>query len=624
MMNINLRNILFIFLIALFAMPGCIQEEEEEPSLHYEVRFPNAEHNEAQITLRMENLLPGMVTVSMSRTSPGRYALHEFAKNVYGVTATNSRGDTLDIVRSDLHSWEVEGHDGTINFHYTLFADHADGTYAGVNEQHAHLNIPASFVRVPNLPNTEITATFYPPEGSNWQATTQLQPTAEPMTFKAPNYYYFMDSPVELSDQMITKWPAPSDTTGQTIRLAVHHNGTQEQVDNYTEMAKKVVAEQVAIFGEPADFDYDTYTFIADYLPYVHGDGMEHRNSTILTSRRPLEGNGALQNLYTLSHEFFHSWNVERIRPASLEPFDFMNTNVSGALWFAEGFTSYYDDLTIRRAGIISNEKYAADWAGTLNYVLNSPGNKYYSPVEMSRQAPFVDAATSVDPQNKSNTFISYYSWGAVIGLGLDLSLRTTFEEVTLDDFMRQLWEEYGKSEEPYQLSDLQQTLAEVTDSSEFADQFFNQYIYQGNHVDLKPLLARAGFSLQKADTTQPVLSFGTSKISFEDGKMIVANRTQIGSPLYEAGLDTGDEIISLDGQKLANAKELQQLLIEHRAGDELAITYRSLGVEKKGRIRLAENPALEVVPYEQKSGEILTEQMKTFRRQWLGSKTGN
>lgn len=618
-----MKKLLSLLLTMAIGWAGCTPQSDQQPSLHYDVRFPNAVHNEAEITLTMENLLPGTVTIAMSRTSPGRYALHEFAKNVYNVTATNSQGDTLDIERPDLHNWEIDGHDGTVKFSYTLFADHADGTYAGINEQHAHLNIPASFAWVPNLPNTPITIDFNPPEGSGWKAATQLQPTDDPLTFAAPNYYYFMDSPVELSNHTTAEWQAPADTSNQTIRLAVHHNGTQQQVDSYAEMTQKVVAEQVAIYGTPADFDYDTYTFIADYLPYVHGDGMEHRNSTILTSQRPLEGDDMLQNLYTMSHEFFHSWNVERIRPKSLEPFDFLDANVSGALWFAEGFTSYYDDLTVRRAGLISDGKYAADWAGTLNYVLNSPGNKYYNPIEMSQQAPFVDAATSVDAQNRSNTFISYYSWGAVIGLGLDLTLRTTFEDVTLDDYMRRVWEKYGQTEKPYQIANLQTTLAEVTDSSEFADQFFEQYIYRGQQVDLKPLLAEAGFALQKADTTQPVVSFGTSKISFEEGTMTVARQTQVGSPLYKAGLDKGDEIIAINGAPISNAKELQQLLMERQTGDQLPIVYRSLDLEQEALIQLAENPALEVILFEQLDDRSLTDEMKAFRQSWLGSKAG-
>ncbi|MCW9706930.1 M61 family metallopeptidase [Fodinibius salsisoli] len=619
----RLKKVLPFICIIGFIINGCGTESDQQPALHYDVRFPNGVHNEAEITLAMTNLLPGKVNIAMSRTSPGRYALHEFAKNVYNVTATDSKGDTLTIARPDLHHWEVESHDGTIKFHYTLFGTRADGTYSGINEQHAHLNMPASFAWVPNLPNTPITVSFHPPEGSNWKAATQLQPTDDEMRFWAPNYQYFFDSPTELSDHMIAEWPAPADTANQTIGLAVHHNGTQQQVNTYAEMAQKVVAEQVAIYGTPADFDYNTYTFIADYLPYVYGDGMEHRNSTILTSQRSLEGDGALQNLYTLSHEFFHSWNVERIRPQSLEPFKFMEANVSGDLWFAEGFTSYYDDLTIRRAGLISDQKYAADWAGTLNYVLNSPGNSYYNPIEMSRQAPFVDAAASVDAQNKSNTFISYYSWGAVLGLGLDLSLRSTFEDVTLDDYMRRVWEKYGVKEEPYQITDLQETLAEVTDSTEFAEQFFANHIYRGQHVDLKSLFANAGFALQQADTSQPVLSFGTAKIDYRDGQAVVARQTQVGSPLYEAGLNKDDILISLDGEQITNAQILNKLLAKHKADDQLPVKYSSLGVEKEGIIRLAKNPALEVIPYEQLDDRSLTDEMKAFRQNWLGSKAG-
>ncbi|NGP87333.1 M61 family metallopeptidase [Fodinibius halophilus] len=604
---------------ALILLGGCIAKEEQNPNITYDVHFENAEHHEAQISLTLEDLLPGPVTVSMSRTSPGRYALHEFAKNVYDVTAVNGQGDTLDIDRPDLHNWTVSNHDGTLTFNYTLYGRHADGTYTGINEQHAHLNMPATFAFVRSLPNAPITVNFHPPEKASWKVATQLEETEDRYTFTAPNYYYFLDSPTELSNFMMSEWDAPQDTTGQKIQLAVHHNGTREQVDRYTDMAKKVVAEQVAVYGEPADFDYDTYTFIADYLPYVFGDGMEHRNSTILTSRRSLEGDNALRNLYTLSHEFFHSWNVERLRPKTLEPFNFMGANVSDALWFAEGFTSYYDDLTIRRTGLISNKKYASDWAGTLNYVLNSPGNTYYSPIEMSMQAPFVDAATSVDAQNKANTFISYYPWGAVIGLGLDLTLRSEFEDVSLDDYMRAVWKKYGKTEKPYTIEDLQQTLAEVTDSSKFAKTFFDQHVRDGKQVDLAPLLAKAGFVLQKAHPGEAVLSFGAG-INYEENTATISENTKVGSPLYKAGLDVNDVIHSLGGEDIQNARDMNRLLASHEPGEELSVTYSSLGQEYEAAVTLDEDPELELLTYEQ-AGKELTAEQKTFRESWLGSK---
>lgn len=604
----------------LFLIVGCQPGNDQEPTVHYDVEFPNVVHNEAEITLTLDNILPGPVTISMSRTSPGRYALHEFSKNVYDVTATDGNGDTLQITRPDLHNWTVEGHDGTVNFSYTLYGNHADGTYTGINEQHAHLNMPASFAWARGLSGRPVTVKFHPPEDSNWKVATQLQPTDEEFSYRAPNYYYFLDSPTELSNFDLREWQTPADTANQKIRLALHHNGSDEELNRFTKMAKKVVAEQVAVYGTPVDFDFDTYTFIADYLPYVYGDGMEHRNSTILTSQTPLEDEGAQQNLFTLSHEFFHSWNVERLRPASLEPFNFMAANVSGALWFAEGFTSYYDDLTIRRAGITTNEEYASDWVGTLNYVLNSPGNKYYSPIGMSEQAPFVDAASSVDAQNKSNTFISYYSWGAVLGLSLDLSLRSTFEEITLDDYMRAVWEKYGKNENPYDISDLEETLAEVTDSTEFAENFFNKHIRDGQHMDLKPLLAKAGFVLQKQNPDEAVISLASSIIDYEEGVVTISGNTQVGSPLYKSGINDGDVIESIAGQPINNEEDIQQILAAHEPGDELAISYISLDESYEGTVTLAENPDWELLTYEE-AGKTLTEEMKQFRQNWLGSK---
>lgn len=617
-----MKKITIGVIIGLLALVGCTSKEQMKANVTYDIRFPHAAHNEAEVTLTISNLNPVPVQLTMSRTSPGRYALHEFAKNVYNVHAVNESGDTLQVAHPDLHNWEINDHDGTVKFNYTLYADHADGTYSGINRQHAHLNMPASLVWMRGLEDEEITVRFHPPEGSNWKVATQLKPTDQPDTYIAPDFYYLMDSPTELSNFGMNTWTVHGDTTNYEIRLALHHNGTEQQLNNFTSMAKKVVAEQIAVYGEPPAFDYGTYTFIADYLPYAYGDGMEHRNSTILTSTRSLE-EGALRNLSTLSHEFFHAWNVERIRPESLEPFDFTEANVSGALWFAEGFTSYYDDLTIRRTGLIDDKEYANGWGGTINYVLNSPGSSYYNPVEMSRQAPFVDAASSIDQQNKSNTFISYYSWGAVLGLGLDLKMRAAFKDITLDDYMRAMWNKFGEPETSYTLDDLEATLAEVTDSTEFAEQFFARHIYDSKQVDLEPLLARAGFVMEKERPGQAVLSFGSNKISFENNEPTIASNTSVGSPLYKAGIDRDDVILQIGGQNISSAQALQRMLNRYAPGDSLTIEYRSLGEQINASIVLAEDPTLRIIPYEE-AGKQLTAEMESFRENWLGSKAEN
>ena len=331
----------------------------------------------------------------------------------------------------------LSGHDGTVKITYTLFGDHVDGTYAGIDETHAHLNAPATFLYARGFEDKPAFVKFEIPAGKNWTVATQLKPQTEPNSFSAPNFQYLMDSPTELADFMWREWPVQENGKTKTIRFALHHNGTAAEFDKYIEATKKIVQEAQQVFGELPDFDFGTYTFIGCYLPHVAGDGMEHRNSTILTSPKPLK-TSATDNLGTVSHEFFHSWNVERIRPKNLEPFNFKEANMSDALWFAEGFTSYYGDLLLCRSGALSQDAYAKALGSTLNNFLQLPGKDLYSPVEMSQQAPFVDAARSVDNVNRLNTYVSYYTYGDVLALALDLSIRSNSRFIA-----RQLYARY-------------------------------------------------------------------------------------------------------------------------------------------------------------------------------------
>lgn len=583
--------------------------------ISYEVAFPNAVHHEAEIAVTVTGLdASEPVQMRMSRTSPGRYALHEFAKNVYNVQAFDGQGQPLALTRPNPHQWDIAGHDGTVRVTYTLFGDRADGTYTGIDNTHAHMNIPATFMWPRDAWDTPVTITFDRPH-DDWHIATQLMPTDDAETFAAPSLYYFMDSPTEISPFTMRSWEVMAHGETQTIRLAVHHAGTEAEVDAYAEMAMKVVAEQIAIYGEPPAYEGGTYTFIADYLPHVNGDGMEHRNSTILSSTGSLAEN-AVGLLGTLSHEYFHQWNVERLRPKTLEPFDFEAANMSDALWFAEGFTSYYDDLAIRRAGITSDDDYAQSLTGSLNYVLTAPGSRFFSPVEMSQQAPFVDAASSIDPQNKSNTFISYYPWGAMIGLGLDLTLRGQFN-TTLDAYMRTLWQKYGRPEEPYTLNDLQQTLTELTGDADFAAAFFHHHVYGPDMMDYEALLAQAGFLLRLAHPDETWLGGG---VTDRDGQVVIASNTTIGGPLYEAGLDRGDVILEAEGVPVSDVAAFMTMLDERTPGDTLTLTVDQRGQQKQVMLTLTQDPQVEVVTYET-AGRELTDAQRAFRTKWLASR---
>ena len=215
-----------------------------------------------------------------------------------------------------------------------------------------------------------------------------------------------------------------------------------------------------------------------------------------------------------MSHEFCHAWNVERIRPASLEPFNFEDANVSSELWMAEGFCNYYGSLVLRRSGLMSVRDYARDISDAVSTVITAPARKSRSVIEMSQLAPLVDGAGIVDRSVPSGSYVSYYTWGESLGIGLDLMLRDRSDgRVTLDDYMRALWVRFGRSaarrtgyvDSPYTLADLKQTLAEVSGDASFAAQFFADYIEGRDVPDYTRLLARAGFVLRpKASSTRP------------------------------------------------------------------------------------------------------------------------
>ena len=376
------------------------------------------------VTVAFADVPDGPLRLHMSRSSPGRYALHQFAKNMFDLRVTDGAG-----ARARRAAHRAGGVDrararpapSTVS--YRVFGDRVDGTYLSVDATHAHINMPAAILWAVGLDRRPIEVRFEPPPGSDWRVATQLFPGADEFTFTAPNLQYLMDSPAEVGTFDLRSFTVADGARTPTFRVAVHHSGDGAELDAFARDVEKIVREARNVYGEFALFDGGTYTFLADYLPHGNCDGMEHRNSTVITAGVSIRGS-RLDLLDTVAHEFFHSWNVERIRPRSLEPFNFDDANMSGELWLAEGFTSYFGALVMRRAGLTTTRELAQEMGRVVNAVLNSPGGSVRTAEEMSQQAPFMDAATATDRTSFENTFISYYTWGEAIGLALDLSLR--------------------------------------------------------------------------------------------------------------------------------------------------------------------------------------------------------
>jgi predicted metalloprotease with PDZ domain len=596
------------FVCLLAALPVLAQEP-----VRYELRFPNAAHHEAEIRATFSGVRQPTLEVMMSRSSPGRYALHEFAKNVYNLRASDGQGHALTVTRPTPYQWNVTGHKGTVVVEYTLFGDRADGTYSGIDPTHAHLNMPATLVWAHGFEKTPVSLKFELPAGSDWKVATQLEPHDDG-TWSAPFMDRMMDSPVELSKHYLATWK----TGDAQFRMALHHKGTDEEAAAFAVLCQAVTAEEEGVFGAFPKYDTGSYTFLMDYLPYVNGDGMEHRDSTVIAGTRDIRTAGA-QLIGTASHEFFHNWNVKRIRPHDLEPFDYERADMSDSLWFAEGFTQYYGVLVLKRAGLDSMDRFTRAMGGSVGAVLTAPGRTVFDVIDMSRQAPFVDAAVSNDPVNYANTFISYYTYGAAIALGIDLEIRTRFPGKSLDDWMRQMWREHPDANKPYTLQDLQSSLAAATGSKEFAAEVFQQHIFGKEPMNYEKLLARAGFVLEKR-TGGPKVYLGLQGGNWSDAGVDIVGSTLRDSPIYNAGLDRGDRITEWDGKALKSQRELDTLLEKKKAGDKIHVKVEWRGGKKEADITLAETPALQMTPYEL-AGRDLTPEMAKFREAWLSSK---
>ncbi len=627
MLSGMVKRVFAVFILLFVASAAWAQAPVE-----YKLSFPAPEHRWMQVEARFAAVPAGVLQVRMARTSPGRYALHEFAKNVFDVVVTNGKGQPLAATRPDPHQWDVAGHDGTVVVAYKVFGDRTDGTYLGIDSMHAHINIPAALMFARGWFERPARVSFVQPPGKTWKVATQLFPTADPLVYTAPNIHYLMDSPTDFSAYTLREFtvddgqkrtgPAP------TFRIALTHDGTDADADAFAKDVERIVRETIPVFGELPQFETNTYTFLSTYLPWASGDGMEHRNSTSLTSsgalRNPQQRQGILG---TVSHEFFHAWNMERLRSAGVEPFDFEQADMSDDLWLGEGFTSYFDSLILHRAGLLPLDGLLGELAGSINAVTLGPGRQFRSAVDMSRMAPFVDAAASIDRTAFPNVFISYYTYGSVIGLGLDLSLRDrSSAQASGDHFMKALWTQFGrpgqkapgKVSTPYTIDGLKESLAKVAGDRGFANDFFSKYVEGREVVDYARLLSRAGLVLRKRATGKAFA--GQVQLQAGGSALRVNSLVPWQSPLYKAGVAQDDQLSNLGGVDLTSMAAFEDALTKQKPGVAVPLRYiRRSGEVVNGTITLDEDPRVEIVTLEA-TGGTLSDDQRRFRASWLNS----
>ncbi len=529
--------------------------------IHYWVEVLNPGAHLFQVQLRVE--LPQRVQeLQLPAWIPGSYLIREFARNLQNVCASQA-GQTVRLVQTDKHSWQAACQLGVpLLVTYEVYAADQSVRSAFLDTHRAFFNGTSLFLRVVGFENTTHTLQLQAPASCpDWRVATALPPD-EPShidqtgwgLYRASCYDQLVDCPVEMGDF----WDTRFDATGIHHRFAVSGAGPNFDGERLQSDATKI-CECVARFWHQDDTPaIDNYLFLLNAVSDGYG-GLEHRNSTALIAARrdlprrsdPLgnawkSGDGYTTLLGLISHEYFHTWNVKRLRPAEFERYNYDRENYTELLWFFEGFTSYYDDLLLVRAGLLDASAYLKLLCKTINQVLQTPGRQ----IQTVAQASF-DAWVKYyrQDENTPNATVSYYTKGALVALCLDLQLRRE-GVTTLDAVMRDLWQRCdGGAMREIDVLQALETLSGRSYASELA-----QWVHSTKDLPLAELLAAHGVQLE-TDRPQRAQQLGL-RLTPGDGVRIKA--VLRGGLAEQAGMAAGDEWLGIEGS--SGAWRLQSL----------------------------------------------------------------
>jgi predicted metalloprotease with PDZ domain len=515
---------------------------------------------------------------------PGSYMIREFARNIVQVRA-ESGGQAVALAKLDKHAWRAAPVDGPLTLHYEVYAWDLSVRAAHLDQTHGFFNGTSVFLRVLGqeaLPHQVDIQRPADPAASTWRVATSLPELGAKRygfgTYQAADYDELIDHPVEMGDFALGGF------TAHGVRHDIVISGRVPNLDMARlEKDLKAICETQIAFFEPATrrAPMDRYVFLTLAVGDGYG-GLEHRASTALicsradlpatSAPRTAEPNeGYTKFLGLCSHEYFHTWNVKRIKPAVFAPYDLQNENYTPLLWLFEGLTSYYDDLMLVRSGIISEATYFKLLGKTVGSVLRGSGRTKQSIADSS-----FDAWSKYyrQDENAPNAIISYYTKGSLAGLAFDLTIRAkTGGARSLDDVMRALWERYGRDfydgagrgvtdEEVEALFD------EV--SGVRLRTIFERYVRGTEDIPLAKLYAPFGVKVtDERKNSKPSLDAGIGR----DAGGARLTQVHEGGAAHQAGLSAGDILIAVDGLRVnGNPCNLEQLFSRYRVGDTVTV----------------------------------------------------
>ncbi len=568
--------------------------------ISYTVSFPEAQAHYADIEMDIKGLSQSKLNLHLPVWTPGSYLVREFAKNVESFSvASGSKAVAFTKTRKNVWQINTQGL-SSVKVKYRFYSFEISVRTAFIDATHAFLATSNMFFYPEgglNLPSTIHIIPY-----KNWdKVSTSLDMVGnDPFTVKSPNYDILYDSPIEVGNQDVFGFKA----AGVNYEVAMYGGGNYDKERLKKDMAQ-IIEVETAIFGENPN---KRYVFIVHNYS-KGGGGLEHLSSTVLGAARDGYAKESTYEgfLGLVAHEHFHLWNVKRLRPIALGPFDYDNENYTTNLWIAEGFTAYYDNLAVRRTQLFPVEHYLGALAADFNTIDNTPGTK----VQPLAMASFDAWIKSYRPdENTVNTSISYYNKGAIVGMMMDLEIiNATQGRQSLDDVMRYMYNEYYKTKKRgYTDAEFKQAVEKFAGKN--MDEFYRKYINGVDKMDYDQYLGYAGYKAvdEYAGLEGPDLGI---RMVMVNGKLRISSILR-GTSAWVDGLSVNDELVSIDGVPATDPKTL---MLNKRVGDKISVVVTRDGQTLTIPVTLLQSTQ---VKYHIESMSSLSPQQEAVRKKWL------
>ncbi len=588
-----------LFSILLFFMDTTISNAAGTVQISYTVTFPEAQAHYADIEMDISGLNQNSLDLKMPVWTPGSYLIREFSKNVESFSAT-SNGQLLQAPKITKNCWQIHTEGlSSVTVKYRVYCFEISVRTSFIDASHGFLSTTGIFMYPDKMLNLPSTIHIEPYKGWTKISTSLEEVNGDPFTRRAPNYDILFDSPIEVGNQDIFGFEA----AGVKYEVCMVGGGNYDKERLKVDMAK-IVEQETAVYGENPN---KHYVFIVHNY-FRGGGGLEHLSSTTLgASRDNYASESGYRNFLSLvAHEHFHLWNVKRLRPIVLGPFNYDTENYTTDLWIAEGFTAYYQKLILRHAGLTTPEIYLDAVAGEFNTIENTPGAKIQPLAESSFDA-WIKAYRP--NENSANTGISYYDKGAAVAMMLDLEIINDSKAQCLDDVMKYMYDTY------YKLKKRGYTDAEFKQGFEkFAgknlDDFYKNYIFGLTPIDYDQYLGYAGYKIsdELAATNDPSLGIG---IANNNGKKVVLTVAR-GSAGWIDGINVNDELTAIDGQPIT---DVATMLNGKKPGDKISVTVSRDALPLLLPVTLLRNTR---VKYKVEELPDATPQQLLVRKKWL------